>query len=173
VIGPGGLLRPAAGLLAAVGLGACATAGRGAAGPLAVPDKGYRVEIPAGWERVSSDADLALRRRDGDGGLLVHGTCEGRAPRRALPVLARHLRFGLQAVERLDEDTVTVAGQPALRVRFRGVLEERRVEVTTVTLAGSGCVYDLAAVAPAVGDEVVADAFRRLTGSFALTGARP
>jgi hypothetical protein len=161
-----------AALLALAGLGGCATA-RGGPGPFTVADKGYRVTLPAGWEPVRSEADLALRRRGGEGGLLVHGTCEGSAPRRSLGVLARHLRFGLRDVERLEEGPVTLGGRPALRVRFRGRLDERPVEVTTVTLTGPRCVYDLAAVAPPGGDPAVAAALAGLADSFTLTGGGP
>src|SRR5581483_9387669 len=75
-------------------------------GSYVVRRKGYRVGAPAGWMRLASEADLALRQPELDAGLLANATCEGKTPRRPLPVLARHLRFGLRDVRDLAEAPV-------------------------------------------------------------------
>ena len=56
----------------------------------------YLVAVPSGWQ-VESDsrADLALARQGAPGGMLVHATCEGRAPRRTLPQIAQAVDFFL------------------------------------------------------------------------------
>ena len=117
-------------------------------GAYLVRSKGYRVVPPAGWERIPSDADLALRQPILGAGLMAHATCEGKTPGRPLPLLARHLRFGLKDVADLQETPAAVAGRPALRSRFTARLDGVPVAVEAVTLAGSRCVYDLVAVAP-------------------------
>jgi hypothetical protein len=133
-----------------------------------VPEKGYRVTPPAGWEVVGGDADVALRQPALAAGLMAHGTCEGRTARRSLPVLARHLRFGLRDVEGLDQAPVEVAGQPGLRSRFRARLDGVPVAVSAITLSARGCAYDLVLVAPPDGPPAAAAAFEAFAASFGL-----
>lgn len=154
-------------------VGCAAARARTEGGAISVPAKGYRVVAPAGWERIASDADVALRQPAADAGLMAHGTCEGRTPRRTLAVLARHLRFGLRDVRGLDEAPVVVAGQHGVRSRFTARLDGVPVAVGAVTLQGQGCVYDLVVVAPPDRLPSVADDFERFAGSFALTGTHP
>src|SRR4029453_11382711 len=53
--------------------------------------KGYAVSLPGGeWQVASAaEADLELRRAAPAGGMLADATCEGRAPGRPAPRLAR------------------------------------------------------------------------------------
>ena len=104
---------------------------------------------------------------------MAHATCEGKPPVRPLPVLARHLRFGLRDVRDLTESPVTLAGLPGTTQRFRATLDGVPVAVRAVTLRGAGCVYDLVGVAPPEGIAALAPDFERFTGSFTLTGAAP
>jgi hypothetical protein len=134
-----------------------------------VTGKGYRVVPPPGWVPVDGRADLTLRHPTQQAGLMAHATCEGKAPQRALPVLARHLRFGLRDVRELDEAAVQVAGQPAVRSRFLARLDGVPVAVGAVTLRVRSCVYDLVVVASPDQLETVAEDFERFAGSFALT----
>ncbi len=134
-----------------------------------VPGKGYRVALPPGWERIDTDADLALRQPATEAGLMAHGTCEGRVPQRTLSVLARHLRFGLRDVRDLVETPVELAGQHGVRSRFTARLDGSPVAVGAVTLQGRGCVYDLVVVAPPERLPAVADDFERFAASFRLT----
>ena len=133
-----------------------------------VPAKGYRVVPPPGWRRIPSDADLALRDDPRRAGLLVHGSCEGPAPRRPLSVLARHLRFGLRDLRDLSERPVEVAGQAAVRTEFLARLDDAPVAVKAVTLQARGCAYDLIVVAPPDAVAQAADDFERLVASFRL-----
>lgn len=150
---------------------ACAV-GRPAGGAYVASGKGYRVVPPAGWERIESRADAAWRHPAG-AGLMAHGTCEGKAPRRPLAVLARHLRFGLRDVRLLAEQPVEVGGQHGVRVRFSARLDGAPVAVDAVTLVGRGCAYDLVVVAPADGLDGVAPEFEAFVGSFGLVGETP
>lgn len=136
-----------------------------------VSEKGYRVEAPAGWTRIESEADLAFQRADLAAGLMAHATCEGKAPVRPLPVLARHLRFGLRDVQDLVESPVTLSGLPGTAQRFRATLDGVPVAVQAVTLRGTACVYDLVGVAPPDGSAALTPAFERFSAGFAVGGA--
>lgn len=140
-------------------------------GSYVVRDKGYRVGAPAGWTQIRSDADLALRRAEPEAGLMAHATCEGKPPTRPLPVLARHLRFGLRDVQDLVEAPVTLGGLPGTAHRFRATLDGVPVAVRAVTLRGPGCVYDLVGVTPPDGIAALARDFERFSTGFALGGA--
>jgi hypothetical protein len=159
----GGLLAGCAGVRA-----------RAAGDAIVVTRKGYRVVPPSGWEPLpSAEADVALRQPGLEAGLMAHGTCEGKTPRRSLPVLVRHLRFGLRDVEGLDQARVEVAGLPGVRSRFTARLDGVPVAVGVVTLQGRGCVYDLVVVAPPERLGAVAGDFERFATSFELTGESP
>ena len=148
----------------------CATGPRlTSGGPIAVADKGYRVVAPAGWEAVESEADVALRQPALQAGLMAHGTCDAKVTRRPLPVLARHLRFGLRDVRELDQVPVEVAGRRGVRSRFTARLDGVPVAVGTVTVEGPRCVYDLVVVAPPDRLPEAAEAFEQFAASFALT----
>ena len=142
-------------------------------GGYVVARKGYRVGAPEGWTRIEGEADLALRRADPAAGLMAHATCEGKAPVRPLPVLTRHLRFGLRDVQDLTESPVTLGGLLGTAQRFHATLDGVPVAVRAVTLRGTGCVYDLVGVAAPDGLAALAPDFERFTGSFALTGGTP
>ena len=113
--------------------------------------KGYRVALPAGggWE-VAPDAraDLELRRPASRAGILANALCLGKAPTRSLTILARHLTFGIQGREVLEQSELAVAGHPAVRVLLRGRLDGAPVEVEAYVVKGERCVYDLIYVAP-------------------------
>jgi hypothetical protein len=138
-----------------------------------IAGKGYRVGAPAGWTRIESEADLALRRTDPSAGLMAHATCEGPPPTRPLPVLVRHLRFGLRDVRERTETPITLGGLPGTGQRFRATLDGVPVAVRAVTLRGSGCVYDLVGVATPDGLAALAPDFERFSTGFALEGATP
>jgi hypothetical protein len=158
----------------AAALGACAAAPTPTSGgAVVVTAKGYRVVPPPGWLPVAGQADVAFRHPEHRGGLMAHATCDGKTARRPLPVLARHLRFGLRDVQDLDEATVQLAGRPGVRSRFTARLDGVPVAVGAVTLEARGCVYDLVVVAPPDELPAVADDFERFAASFALTEPRP
>ncbi len=112
-------------------------------------------------------ADLELRRAASRAGILVNATCEGKAPGRSLAVLARHLTFGIQGKEVLEQSELTVAGHAALRLGLRGRLDGAPVEVEAYVVKGERCVYDLIYVAPPAEFAGGAPDFRALLSSFA------
>lgn len=139
-------------------------------GGYVVAQKGYRVGAMAGWTRIDSEADVALRRAQPAAGLMAHASCEGKPPSRPLPVLARHLRFGLRNVQDLVETPAALDGLSGTAQEFRATLDGVPVAVRALTLRGSGCVYDLVGVAPPDELAALAPDFERFTQSFALTG---
>jgi hypothetical protein len=112
--------------------------------------RNYRVELPSGWRVVPDGrADLALSRPDAPGGMLVNATCEGRERERSLPVLTRHLLFGLKEEQILARADVEVNGQPAERTVFEGKSAEAGpVEGEAYVIKVADCVYDLLYVSP-------------------------
>jgi hypothetical protein len=157
-----------AGLL--VGLAGCGGV-RLEDGRYVVARKGYRVGAPPGWTRIESEADLAFRRADLSAGLMAHATCEGKPPERPLPILVRHLRFGLRDVQELVESPVTLDGLPGTAQRFRATLDGMPVGVRAVTVRGPECVYDLVGVTSPDGMAALAPDFDRFTAGFAASGA--
>lgn len=131
--------------------------------------KGYRVSLPReGWmvDRQGR-ADVELRRSAPAGGMLASASCDGRSPRRPLPVLARHLVFGLEDREPMTSRTVTVAGLPGTWTVLRGRLDGEAVAVEAVVVKGSRCVYDFLYVAPVADFETGRADFRALVESLA------
>ena len=157
----------------AFALGGCVGPGRMEGSVLVVPAKGYRIAVPAGWERIDTEADLALRHPTLSAALMVHGTCEGPTPGRPLGVLAQHLRFGLTDMRGLAEERVEVAGHAAVRSRFTARLDGEPVAVRAVTLTARRCAYDLAVVASPERIEPAAVEFERFVASFGLAEATP
>jgi len=142
-------------------------------GGYVVRAKGYRVGAPAGWKPIDSAADVALRRTAPGGGLMAQASCERPVPTRPLPILTRHLRFGLRDVTEVVEAPVTLDGLPGATSRFRATLDGVPISVRAVTLVGHGCVYDLVAVTAPEHAETIAPAFEQFTQGFRrIEGAR-
>lgn len=143
------------------------------AGRYVVSAKGYRVGAPAGWTRVESSADVALKRTAPGGGLMAQASCEVPAPGRPVPILTRHLRFGLRDVSDLVETPVTLDGLSGAASLFRATLDGVPIAVRAVTLVGHGCVYDMVAVAAPEHADAILPAFEEFTQGFGrLGGAR-
>jgi hypothetical protein len=132
---------------------ACATSRIGASrieGGMLYSPKGYALRLPpSGW-RVASDgsADLELRRDAPPGGMLADATCEGRDRGRPLPVLVRHLTFGLTERVTVESDRRTVGGRPAEHRVVRGIADGAPVLVEAVVVDGERCIHDFLYVAP-------------------------
>jgi hypothetical protein len=156
-----------------LGLAAGCAGVRVADGSYVVPAKGYRVGAPPGWTRLPGEADLTLGRDELRAGLMAHATCEGKPPTRPLPVLARHLRFGLREIQDLVEFPTEVGGLPGQASRFQATLDGIPVAVRAVTLTGAGCVYDLLGVAPPETMPAVARDFDRFVAGFGLLTGTP
>jgi hypothetical protein len=142
-------------------------------GSYVVSGKGYRVGAPAGWTRIESEADLALRRAEPPAGLMANATCEGKPPTRPLPILARHLRFGLRDVQDLVETSAALDGLSGTAQRFRATLDGVPVAVEALTLQGGRCIYDLVGVAMPDGLAALQPDFERFTAGFVVEKATP
>lgn len=149
-----------------IGVSAC-SGGRIEGGVFYSP-KGYRVNLPVGPWRASIQgrADLVLTRVGSEAGILVHATCEGKPSVRPLPVLARHLTFGLEERKPLEREEVTVAGRPGIRMRLEGQLDGIPVTVESFVLKGKECVYDLLYAAPPADFAAGRGEFLKSVGSF-------
>jgi hypothetical protein len=112
--------------------------------------KGYTLRLPAsGWSVQSgSAADLELKRDAPPGGMLADATCEGRDRSRPLPVLARHLTFGLTDRVTIESDRRTVGGRPAEHRVVRGLAEGADVQVEAFVIEGERCIHDFLYVSP-------------------------
>jgi hypothetical protein len=141
--------------------------------------KGYRVAIPGqAWQVVADGGgDLELRRIEPKGGgpeggrgmnagILVNATCEGNAPRRTLPVLARHLTFGIEDRQLLERDEAAIGGRTAFRSLIRGRLDGAPVQVEAYVMKDERCVYDFLYVAPPEEFAAGVGEFRAFVGSF-------
>ncbi len=145
--------------------------------PVVVPDgqlaspKGYRVQAPsADWRPEGGvRADLSLRRDAPPGGMIVDATCGGPELERPLPLVLRHLTFGLADRHTIERAEESVAGLPAARTVLRGTSDGTPVAVEAVVVRGPRCVYDFLYVAPASAFEAGRGDFRRLVQSLAVT----
>jgi hypothetical protein len=155
-------------------LPSCATAPTSTStleGGVFVSSKGYRVRVPAeGWRREpSGEADLTLTRTGAPGGMVVDATCGGAELKRPLPIVLRHLTFGLERRETLATSAEPVAGLPAAHTVLRGTTGREEVGVEAVVVRGPRCIYDLLYVAPAAAFETGRPDFKRLVDSLGVT----
>ena len=107
--------------------------------------KGYRVGAPAG---LDADRERAPMWRSGartpPAGLMAHATCEGKPPARPLPILARHLRFGLRDVQDLVETPACARRAARHGPALPGHARRRPGgRAGADTRGAAGCVYDL------------------------------
>lgn len=111
--------------------------------------RNFRVEIPQnGWRVIQSPgADLALEDTRSAARMAVAVNCPERetAP---LPSLVRHLYFGLRQVERLRQEQVVLDGAVGLDTVVRGSWEGTTVQIRSLVIRRTGCLYDLLYVAP-------------------------
>jgi hypothetical protein len=131
--------------------------------------KGYHVTLPGdGWAvRPGGAAELELQRKDPAGGMLADATCDGKTVGRPLPVLTRHLTFGLghrETVESVQNDS---GGRQAERTVVRGSVDGADVMVEAVVLKDARCVYDFVYVAPVNAFEAGRGDFHAFVESFA------
>ena len=131
--------------------------------------KGYQVTLPGDGWRVESggDADVALRRDVPPGGMLADATCEGKPLGYPLPVLARHLTFGLTNRVTTEHTTEILSGRPAEHTVVRGTVGGTAVGVEAVVVRSATCVHDFLYVAPAAAFEGGRRDFRAFVESFA------
>lgn len=134
-------------------------------------EHGYRISVPGpGWTVVDeSEADLELRRADGQAGMLVAATCRRAAARGELRHLARHLLLGLRDRETLEESEAWLGGRRGVHVVVEGRMRQgtERVRIESYMVKDGRCVYDLLYVAPPSSFEASRADFARFVASFA------
>jgi hypothetical protein len=154
----------------ACALAACA--GRQGAAGVYHSSKGYRVTLPGeDWVRApASRADLELRHREAQAGMLVNASCDARLPRRPVNALGRELLAGFSGRDVQEQGIASVAGRDAAHAVVEGQAGRGsdRVRVELFVVQDDRCVYDLL-YAAAPGDFATwRDDFRRLVATFAL-----
>jgi hypothetical protein len=130
--------------------------------------KGYQVRLPGSRWQIDPGrtADLALRRDTPSGGMLAHATCEGKPLDYPLPLLARHLTFGLRNRVTVEQSRDVVRGQPAEHAVVRGTADGMDVMVEAVVVKTVGCIHDFLYVAPAAGFDAGRADFKAFVESF-------
>ena len=135
--------------------------------------KGYRVTLPGSdWQPIrNSRADLELRHRQAQAGILVNASCEPRLVGQAGGRLAPRDPGGLLGREVQEQDVVSIAGREAAHMVVEGQSGLRRASGSASScssLQDDRCVYDLLyAAAPADFATWQGD-FRRLVGTLIL-----
>jgi hypothetical protein len=131
--------------------------------------KGYHVTLPGdGWAVMPGGAaELELQRKNPAGGILADATCDGKTAGRPLPVLTRHLTFGLGHRETVESVQNDAGGRQADRTVVRGTVDGKDVMVEAVVLKDERCVYDFVYVAPANDFEAGRGDFHAFVESFA------
>ncbi len=135
--------------------------------------KGYEVRLPeAGWRvERNGKADLELRRDARPGGMLADSTCDGKPLTYSLPLLTRHLMFGLRNRTIIERETEVLNGQRAEHTVLQGTMDGMAVAVEAVVLKTARCIHDFLYVAPVAEFEAGRGDFKAFVESFA-GGAR-
>lgn len=134
-------------------------------------EHGYRIAVPgADWLVVDdTDADLELRRVDGQAAMLAAATCRPLTARTRYADLGRHLLLGLRERETLEDGEVSLAGRTGAHLVVEGRMRDsrQRVRIESYTVKDNRCVYDLLYVAPPAVFESARGDFERFVRSFA------
>lgn len=134
--------------------------------------KGFRVELPPGWQRIQVEgADVALRAPEGGVTLAVAASCPP-AEEAEPTILTRHLLFGLRQRELVRQEPVSLDGAKGLKTQLRARAAGTPVLVEAVVVRRGNCLYDLLAVArPETADGGAAGFEALLRGWQFLRGA--
>ncbi|RMF92576.1 MAG: hypothetical protein D6736_03260 [Nitrospinota bacterium] len=105
--------------------------------------KGIIAPLPGEyWELVSQNGTrLAFRHRVSSAGILLNTTC-GRDEHLSLPLLTRHLFFGFEQKEILEQEEVKIQGIPALKSLLRAELQGMPLQIASYVIRYRSCVYD-------------------------------
>ena len=159
----------AVGTLATLAIAGCATTRLDAG--VFHSKKGYRVALPGGDWIVANggDADLTLKHRDGQRGIVVHAACDAARARGPLNVLARHLLSGLRERSVVTREDVAVDGKVARHAVVEGRVGDAREPMTVevYVVRDDRCLYDFIYAAPPEAFEAGRADFERLVHGFA------
>ncbi len=132
--------------------------------------KGYRALLPSeAWNvEMGKEADLVLRHRSGQAGIVVNAICDHTQQDRPVEIEMRRLFFGIRGKEILRQERHTKNSGEAVEVVLRGELGGRSLLFHGYTLKASGCVYDLVLFAPSEKYAEVNEEFEALFHRFQL-----
>lgn len=172
MIAPRGAVPIAAGVLAL--LAGCTTASSRIENDTFYSAKGYSVVLPGpGWRVTPGGAaDLELTRDSPPGGMLADATCEGAPRERPLPVLVRHLTFGLTSRATIESDEHPRGGRPAAHRVVHGEVDGTPMGIEAIVVKGERCVHDFLYVAPLPAFDAGRPAFAAFVASLAPAAER-
>jgi hypothetical protein len=135
----------AVGCLALMSLTSCrATMGQVIGQQFVSPAYAFEVPLPGGeWQPVSDEPSvLTLTHAHLAAGITISVTCD-RERDVPLNILTRHLFFGFNHMEILQQERQALNGVPALKTVARARLDAREVQVYSYVVRRDGCVYDM------------------------------
>ena len=171
---PPGLNRAVAAVIClCVLMTSCAT-GRALDGLYRDEAKHFQVRLPQnGWQMTETrGADVVLRDTRSTARMAVAASCPGEETG-PLSSLVRHLFFGLRQVEELRQEQVVLDGAVGLDTMIRGSWEGATVQIRSVVIRRTGCLYDLLYVAPADTFEVHSADFDAFLKSWQFLSEQP
>ncbi len=99
--------------------------------------------LPAAWQQKKIPERALLFQHAADGATItVSSWCKSAFDDAPLTVLSEQLLVGIQQIQRLDAQTVSLAGHEALRSSVQGVSEGQPVFLRSYVLKTSQCVFD-------------------------------
>jgi hypothetical protein len=108
------------------------------------PAYAFEVPLPGDeWQPVPDEPSvLTLTHSQLAAGITISVTCD---QERDVPlnILTRHLFFGFNHVEILQQEPQALNGVPALKTVARARLDAREVQVYSYVVQRDGCVYDM------------------------------
>jgi hypothetical protein len=135
-------------------------------------NKGYRLTLPGSdWQPVpGSRADLELRHRQAQAGILVNASCGARLTLRTVNALTREILAGFSGREVHERGVASLAGQEAAHLVVEGQSGPGgdRVRVEIYVARDDRCVYDLLYAAAPEDFPTWRGDFRHMVGTFVL-----
>jgi hypothetical protein len=135
----------AIGCLALMSLTSCrATVGRVIGQQFVSPAYAFAVPLPGDeWQPVAGEPSvLTLTHAHLAAGITISVTCD-RERDVPLNILTRHLFFGFNHIEVLQQEPQALNDVPALKTVARARLDAREVQIYSYVVRRDGCVYDM------------------------------
>ncbi|MGH8070952.1 MAG: hypothetical protein ACRERE_38115 [Candidatus Entotheonellia bacterium] len=154
--------------LALVSLAGCrATVGRVIGQQFVSPAYAFEVPLPGDeWQPVAGEPSvLTLTHAQLAAGITISVTCD-RERDVPLNILTRHLFFGFNHMEILQQELQALNGVPALKTVARARLDAREVQVASYVVRRDGCVYDMVYFANPQDYSRGAPSFERMIDGF-------
>jgi hypothetical protein len=127
------------------------------------PGEGWASVKPGGADMAWHNAELAAT-------IYADSNCAERFEDGPLVDLATHLTFGFAEGEPLRQETLELAGRPALRRVVAGLLDGMPVQMGLVITRKHECLYDILYIAPTSAFDSGWAAFESVTSGFEVKG---